>query len=523
MNKGIGSSEIILIAESVAREKNISKEAVLEALEESLRVAARRKYGHESSIKAVIDRRTGDIKIYREMIVVEDNYEPIEISEEELTEEQLADPLRKLNPIKISDAKHKKEDAQVGDVILDQLPPIDLGRVAAQAAKQVISYKVREVERANNYEEFKDRVGKIVSGVIEKTEREGVIIKVGGAEALMPNEYLMPGEKKRLRQGERIRALVYEVNKENRGSQILLSRTHNEFVAELFNQEVPEIYDRIIEIKSIARDPGARAKVAVCSTDPSIDPVGSCVGMRGARVQAVINELGGERIDVIEWANDPATTIINALSPAEVAKVVIDEEGERIEVVVPDDQLSIAIGKRGQNVRLASELIGWEIDVLTEESESKRRNLEFTAVTNKFMSALDLEEILAQLLASEGYSSIQSLADANVADLAAIEGLDEDVAQELISRAQNYAETNVDAQTDLTKAASASAKVNPKVYELDGMTEAIAAELYASDVKTLEDIADLANDELLEKMISTEVSIEVADRIIMSAREKVLF
>ncbi len=514
-----GNVEIISIVEAVAREKNISKDSVFGALEEAIRVAARKKYGQETSVVAEIDRRTGDIKILRKMIVVEDGFQPVEEVEPEEGEEKK----EVINPIFLSDAKHKKTDAQIGDIIFEQLPPIDLGRVAAQSAKQVITYKVKEIEREQNYEEFKDRVGKIVSGVVEKVEHNGVVVKIGSAEAIIRNEDLMREEKSKMKQGERVRALVFEVNKENKGPQILLSRTRKEFLAELFAQEVPEIYDRIIEIKSVARDPGSRAKVAVFTNDPSIDPVGSCVGMRGARVQAVINELNGEKIDIIEWSNDPATTIVNALAPAEVTKVIIDEDNSRIEVVVPDEQLSIAIGRRGQNVRLASDLIGWNIDVLTEDTESKRRAEEFHAVTQKFISALDLEEILAQLLASEGYNSVQEIADSTIAEVASIEGLDESIAEELINRAKEYAKTHADAATNPSLIVSAKSKVHQDVLELNNMNDELAAQLYNAGIKSLADIADLDREEFVEKAGDTGLTSDVIDSIIMAAREKVYF
>ncbi len=526
MNQNFGSSEIILIAEAVAREKNISKDSVIEALEDAIRVAARRKYGHESTIRAEIDRKTGDIKIFREMIVVPDDYVPVEENaEDEKGAENRDESLKSqpnINPILFSEAKHRKPDAVIGDILSEQLPAIDLGRVAAQSAKQVIMYRVKEIERDKNYDEFKDRVGKIVSGVVEKVEHNGIIVKIGSAEAVIRNEFLIRDEKNKIRQGERIRALVYEVNKDNKGPQILLSRTHKEFLAELFAQEVPEIYDHIIEIKSIARDPGSRAKIAVFTTDPAVDPVGSCVGMRGSRVQAVINELSGEKIDVIEWSHDPATTIVNALAPAEVSKVIIDEDNGRIEVVVPDEQLSIAIGRRGQNVRLASMLIGWEIDVLTEEAESKRRGEEFGAVTKKFMEALDVEEILAQLLASEGYSSIQAIADAAQADIAGIEGLDESIAEELITRARDYAATHDDASNN-PAAAGSTGNLDSSVLALPHMTEDFAAKLFSADIKTLEDLADLSRDELLEKVNIKGLNHDLVDAIIMAARDKVYF
>ena len=518
MSTNFGSSEIILIAEAVAREKNIPKDSVLEALEDAIRVAARRKYGHENTIRAEIDRRTGEIRLFREMLVVDENAPVIE-----LTEEEMQDPAAQMAKITLRDAKHKKDDAQIGDIISEPLPPLDLGRVAAQSAKQVITHRVKEIERDRNYNDFKDKVGKIVSGVIEKIERGNVIVKLGSAEAMIKNEFLIKEERMKVRSGDRIRALVYEVNKDSKLPQVQLSRTHKEFLSELFAQEVPEIYDRIIEVKAIARDPGLRSKIAVFSTDPSIDPVGSCVGMRGARVQAVINELNGEKIDVIQWSNDPATLVINALSPAEVTKVIIDEDNSRIEVVVPDEQLSIAIGKRGQNVRLASELVGWNIDVLTEESESKRRTEEFSAITQKFMSALDLEEILAQLLASEGYVSIQDLADAKTSDLANIEGLDEAIAEELITRAKEYAQTHEDAFVAPAAHSTLVAKLDPAILKIEGITEELAIELFQNDVKTLEDLADLARDEFLENAPSSKLSDSEIDKVIMDAREKTYF
>lgn len=525
MNQSFGSAEILLIAEAVAREKNISKDSVIEALEDAIRVAARRKYGHESTIRAEIDRRTGEVRIFREMLVVPDDYVPAE-EEKSAEEESLDEKMKKkqeMNTIILSDAKHKKPDAVLGEVLSEPLPAIDLGRVAAQSAKQVIMYRVKEIERDKNYDEFKDRVGKIVSGVVEKVEHNSVIVKIGSAEAVIRNEFLIRDEKMKIRQGDRIRALVYEVNKENKGPQILLSRTHKEFLSELFAQEVPEIYDRIIEIKSIARDPGSRAKVAVFTNDQSIDPVGSCVGMRGSRVQAVITELNGEKIDVIEWSNDPATTIVNALAPAEVSKVIIDEDNGRIEVVVPDEQLSIAIGRRGQNVRLASQLIGWEIDVLTEDAESKRRAEEFGAVTQKFMEALDVEEILAQLLASEGFSSIQSIADATPADIAAIEGLDEAIAAELISRAKDYSSTHDDANLNPSATPGSTLNLDQGILALPHMTDDFAAKLFSADVKTLEDLADLSRDELIEKVNIKNLNHTLVDAIIMAARDKVYF
>lgn len=522
-SSNMGSTELLMIIDAVAREKNISKDAVAEALEEAVRVAARRKYGHEHSIRAEIDKKTGEIRLFREMLVVDPNAPVEEVIEGEPEEEMMIDGKlrrkREINTISFTDAKVKKPDVELGEIILEPLPPIDLGRVAAQSAKQVISYKVREIERMKQYDEFKDKVGDVVSGVVEKIEYGNVIIRIGSTEALLKKEYVMRTDK--IKQGDRIRALLFEVNPENKGHQILVSRTHDEFLGALFAQEVPEIYDNIIQIKAIARDPGSRAKIAVHSSDSSIDPVGSCVGMRGARVQAVISELGGERIDIIQWAQDPASLVVNALAPAEVSKVIIDEDNKKIEIVVPEEQLSIAIGKRGQNVRLASKLVGWQLDVLTEASESKRRADEFNAVTEKFMSALDLEEILAQLLASEGYTSIQDIADAEVAELGSIEGLDENIAQELINRAKTYAETHEDAATAPVILAEVSvSRLDKNLLALPNMTEELAGKLYHADIRNLVSLADLSHDEFIEKVASSGLTDEQINKMIMTAREQ---
>ena len=537
MSRNFGSSEIILIAEAVAREKNISKEAVIEALEDAIKVAARRKYGHESSIRVDINRRTGEVQLFREFLVVDQAWLDEKAAEEERVRAEIEandgeDPNRRerakekekeLNPVLLDEARIKYPEINLGDVISEPLPPIDLGRVAAQSAKQVITYKVKEIERARNYEEFKDRIGKIVSGVVEKVEFSGVVVKIGGAEAVIPNEYLMRDERKGIKNGERIRALVYEVNQELRGAQVVLSRTHNQFLSELFAQEVPEIYDKVIEIKAVARDPGSRAKIAVFSSDPSIDPVGSCVGVRGARVQAVINELNGEKIDVMPWSSDPATLVVSALAPAEVTKVIIDEDNKVIEVVVPDEQLSIAIGKRGQNIRLASKLVGWNIDVMTEEVESRRRNEEFTAITAKFISALDLEEILAQLLASEGYTSIQDIAEATLKEIADIEGLDEGIAEELISRAQEYSRTHEDAANTPVSVSAAISKLDSKLLQLIEKNEELALKLFNGKVLTLTDLADLASDEFMEQVPDSGLTEENINDLIMKARSQVYF
>ena len=374
---GLGRLELIRIAEAVAQEKGIGVEDVIVAMEQAIQTAARRKYGQEHQIVAEVDRKTGDIGLYREL----------EVSDE------VEDPALQ---IPLTEARERNPAAQVGDHILEPLPPIDLGRISAQSAKQVIVQKVREAERERQYEEFKDRIGEIVVGEVKRTEYGNVLVDLGRAEAILRRDEVQPRET--FRNKDRVRAYVYDVRPEARGPQIFLSRTHPQFMAKLFAQEVPEIYDGIIEIMAVARDPGSRAKIAVVSKDNSIDPVGACVGMRGSRVQAVVNELSGEKIDIIPWSSDPATFVVNALAPAEVSKVVLDEDNRRIEVIVPDAQLSLAIGRRGQNVRLASQLTGWDIDIVTETEDSERRTREFRQLTEYFVSTLNVEEVIAQLL-----------------------------------------------------------------------------------------------------------------------------
>lgn len=416
----VGNPELLQIADAVAREKSIGRDAVLDAMEQAIQVAGRRKYGFKHNIKAEINKRTGEAKLYRVYEVVE----KIDDSENVVTQ------------ISLEDALYHNPKIKVGEFIQEELPPIDLGRVAAQSAKQVIVQKVKEVESDRQYKDFKDRVGEIVNGVVKQNEYGNIIIDIGRDEAVLFKDKVIPGES--FRQGDRIRCYIENVKKSSKGHQIFLSRTHDMFLAGLFSQEVPEIYDRVIEIKSVSREPGSKAKVAVFSSDSSIDAVGSCVGVRGARVQAVINELHGEKIDVIQWSADPATFVISALSPASVAKVVIDEVENRIEAVVPTDQLSLAIGKKGQNVRLASKLLNWRIDVLTEEEESRRRQEEFSNATKLFMEALDVEEVIAQLLAAEGYHKVEEVAYVNSKELLSIEGFENEIVQELSLRAKNY-------------------------------------------------------------------------------------
>src|SRR5262245_46475194 len=381
--------EMLQVADMVAREKGIEREEVLEAMEQAIQKAGRAKYGLEHDIRAEIDRKNGEIKLMRYM--------------------QVADPVENENTqISLGEAQRRNPDAQIGDFITDELPPIDFGRIAAQTAKQVITQRMREAERKRQFEEFKGRVGESVSGTVKRSDYGNVTIDLGGrGEAVIRRDETIPRES--LRPSDRIRAYIYDVREEARGPQIFLSRTHPQFMAKLFTQEVPEIYDNIIEIKAVARDPGSRAKIAVLSHDTSIDPIGACVGMRGSRVQAVVQELQGEKVDIIPWSSNPANFIVNALAPAEVSKVVMDEEGGRVEVVVPDDQLSLAIGRRGQNVRLASQLTGWEIDILTEAQESERRQEEFRSRSQMFMDALDVDDVIAHLLVTEGFTSVEEV------------------------------------------------------------------------------------------------------------------
>jgi N utilization substance protein A len=406
--------ELIQVADVVAREKGIDRDEVLEAMEQAIQKAGRSKYGQEHDIRASIDRQTGEIRLVRCTEVVEE-------VEDDITQ------------ITLEQAQKRDPALSLGDFIVDPLPPIDFGRIAAQTAKQVIVQKVREAERSRQYEEFKDRTGEIVNGIVKRVEFGNVTVDLGRAEAVLRRDELLPRES--FRNGDRVRAYIFDVREEPRGPQIFLSRTHPEFMKGLFRQEVPEIYDGIIEIKAVARDPGSRAKIGVISYDGSIDPVGACVGMRGSRVQAVVGELQGEKIDIVPWSDDPATFVVNALAPAEVAKVVLDEDQRRIEVVVPDEQLSLAIGRRGQNVRLATMLSGWDIDILTEAEESERRQEEFRTRSKIFMDALDIDDVMAHLLVAEGFTSVEEIAYTGLEELTQIEGFVEDIAEELQNRA----------------------------------------------------------------------------------------
>ncbi len=467
--------ELVRIAEAVAREKNIDKQVVLHAMEEAIQRAARSRYGAELDIRAHIDPRTGDTRLYRVRTVVED----VEDEHKEIT---------------LEDARRIKPDAEVGDELRDELPPIEFGRIAAQSPKRGITQRVRGAERERQYQEYKDRVGEIASGVVKRAEFGNVIVDLGRAEAIVPRRESLPRE--HFQPGDRIRAYIHDVRREQKGPQIFLSRTRPEFMARLFAQEVPEIYDGTVEIVAVARDPGSRAKIAVRSHDPSIDPVGACVGMRGSRVQAVVNELQGEKIDIIQWTPDVASFVVNALAPAEVAKVVLDEDAKRIEVVVPEGQLSLAIGRRGQNVRLASQLSGWEIDIMTEEEEAERRQREFTENTELFMKALDMDEMLAQLLASEGFSSVEELAYVDTAEIAAIEGLDEEFATEIQARARDYLEREERQLQERLRELG----VEETLLEVAHMTPEIAvklAEAGEDSVRTVRDLAYCAADDLV--------------------------
>ena len=463
--------ELLQIADAVAREKSIDRAIVITAMEDAIAKAARSRYGAETDVHAGIDAKTGELRLSRHMLVVE----TVENSS---------------NQISLDDAKKRNPAAQVGDTIADTLPPLEYGRIAAQSAKQVIVQKVREAERDRQFIEYKDRIGDIVNGIVKRVEYGNVVVDLGRGEAIVRRDEMLPRET--LRNGDRVRAYIYDVRREPRGPQIFLSRTHPQFMAKLFAQEVPEIYDGIVEVKAVARDPGSRAKIAVISRDSSVDPVGACVGMRGSRVQAVVNELQGEKIDIIPWSQDIATFVVNALAPAEVAKVVLDEDRERIEVVVPDAQLSLAIGRRGQNVRLASQLTGWDIDILTEQEESERRQAEFEKRTKVFMDSLNVDEVVGQLLASEGFTSVEELAFVDAKEVAGIEGFDEDTANELQTRARDYLGA-IEAELDAKRT---ELGVEDALKDIPGVTTAMLVKLGENDVKTVEDLAGCATDDL---------------------------
>jgi N utilization substance protein A len=463
--------ELLQIADAVAREKAIDRGIVIAAMEDAIQKAARSRYGSETEVRAEINPKTGEMRLSRLLLVVDQ-------IENDSTQ------------ISLEDAKKRNPAAQVGDYIAEALPPLEYGRIAAQSAKQVIVQKVREAERDRQYQEYKDRIGDIVNGIVKRVEYGNVVVDLGRGEAIVRRDEMLPRET--FRNGDRIRAFIYDVRREPRGPQIFLSRTHPQFMAKLFAQEVPEIYDGIVEVKAVARDPGSRAKIAVISRDSSVDPVGACVGMRGSRVQAVVNELQGEKIDIIPWTADPANFVVNALAPAEVAKVVLDEDRQRMEVVVPDQQLSLAIGRRGQNVRLASQLTGWDIDIVTEQEESEHRQAEFEKRTKLFIEALNVDEVVGQLLASEGFNSVEELAVVDEKEIAGIEGFDEDTARELQTRARDYLgrqEAELDAKRK-------ELGVEDALKEVPSVTTAMLVKLGENGVKTVEDLAGCATDDL---------------------------
>ena len=473
--------ELLQIAEAVAREKSIDKEVVIEAIEEAIQKGARARYGAEHDIRVRIDPKTGETTVKRVITVIDD--EAVFESEDGVPEEPVG--VRRL-----ADALRSDKDAFVGKTYEEILPPFEFGRVQTQMARQVVTGKVREAERERQYEEFKDRVGEIVNGVVKRVEYGNTVVDLGRGEGIMRRDQSIPRENFNI--GDRIRCYIYDVRRETKGPQILLSRAHGGFMAKLFAQEVPEVYDGVIEIRAVARDPGSRAKMAVVSNDSSIDPVGACVGMRGSRVQAVVAELQGEKIDIIQWSPDEATFIVNGLAPAEVSKVVMDEEDERVEVVVPDEQLSLAIGRRGQNVRLASQLTGWQIDIMTESQESERRQREFTERTALFQEALDVDEVIAQLLVTEGFASVEDVAYVDASEVAAIEGFDEDTADEIQTRAREYLDKEA-AEYDAKRKALG---VEDGLLEIDGVTLPMAVALGEGDVKSVEDLAGLIPDDL---------------------------
>ena len=467
-------AELLAIANSVASEKMIDKSIVIEAMEEAIQKSARNRYGAENDIRAKLDPRTGDLRLWRVVEVVE----------------EVEDYFKQVD---LKQAEKLQSGSKLGDFIVDPLPPVDLGRIDAQSAKQVIFQKVRDAERDRQYEEFKDRVGEVITGVIKSVEFGHVIVNLGRAEGVIRRDQQIPREAARV--GERVRAIVLRVERQNRGPQIFLSRAHPEFMKKLFAQEVPEIYDGIIQIKAAARDPGSRAKIGVISHDSSIDPVGACVGMKGSRVQAVVQELQGEKIDIIPWSEDTATFVVNALQPATVSRVVIDEEESRIEVVVPDDQLSLAIGRRGQNVRLASQLTGSQIDIMTEAEASEKRQKEFAERSKMFEDELDVDETLSQLLVAEGFTELEEVAYIDMNELAAIEGFDDELAEELQSRAQEALDRREEAAREERRALG----VEDAIAELPHLTEAMLVTLGKGGIKTLDDVADLATDELIAK------------------------
>ncbi|MEE8351598.1 MAG: transcription termination factor NusA [Rhodospirillales bacterium] len=488
--------ELIEVAEAVARDKGIDREEVLGAMELAIQKAGRSKYGHEHDIRANINRSTGEIALARYVEIID-------------TSDEIENEAAQMG---LEEAKKKESTAEPGDYLVEGLPPIDFGRIAAQTAKQVIVQHVREAERSRQFDEYKGRIGEVVNGLVKRIEYGNVVVDLGRAEAMLRRDESIPRE--HFNTGDRVRSYILDVREESRGPQIFLSRTHPQFMSAMFAQEVPEIYDGIIEIKAVARDPGSRAKIAVLSNDSSIDPVGPCIGMRGSRVQAVVGELQGEKIDIIQWSPDTAAFIVNALAPAEVAKVVLDEETKRIEVVVPDEQLSLAIGRRGQNVRLASQLSGWDIDIMTETAESERRTEEFKVRSQMYVETLDVDEVIAHLLVTEGFSSVEEVAFVPVEDLIDIEGFDEEISEELRQRARAYLASKDEALVKRRK----ELKVSDELAEVEGVSPELLVALGENGIKARDDLADLASDELIEFAPPGTLKEAKANAIIMAAR-----
>ncbi|MDR2681432.1 MAG: transcription termination factor NusA [Holosporaceae bacterium] len=484
--------ELLQISDAVAREKGLEKEKILEAMESAIQKAARSKYGHEHDIRVSIDRKSGEVSILKCLTV-----------KEEVENEFLE--------ISLEDAQKIDENVTVDSVLSSRLPPINFGRVAAQVGRQIITQKIREAEREKQYDEFIGRVGEIISGVVKRAEYNSVTLDIGRTEAIIKKDQLIP--KENFRVGDRVRAYIADVSRETNGPQIFLSRTHPQFLAKLFWQEVSEIYDGVIEIKSVARDPGSRAKIAVYTADSSIDPIGACVGIRGSRVQNIIQELQGEKIDIVLWSDDPATFAVNALAPAEVSKVVMDEENRKFEVLAPDNQLSLAIGRRGQNVRLASQLIGWNVTVVSETEATEKRNQEYHQQSKVFMDILDCDEVIAYLLVTEGFSEIEELACITKEELASIEGFDENLADELISRAKNYL---VEQEKEVSQKIK-KLKIDKKIIAIGLLSDKMLLQLAAKNILKLDDLADLSADELVE--IVPDLDKDIANEVIMKARE----
>ena len=493
--------EMLQVANNVAQEKSIDKDSVFEAMEMALEKAARVKYGLERDIRVSINRDSGDIKLKSYLEVVE------ELNEEEQQKQ-----------ITLNEAKIIQPEIKIGEFIIKELPPLDMGRVAAQNAKGVIIQKVREADKSRQYEEYKDKMGEIAVGVVKRTEFGNLIVDLGKNEAIIKREELIPREA--FKNGDRVRSYIYDVKEDNKGYQIFLSRTHPQFLSHLFKQEVPEIYEGIIKIKSVARDPGSRAKISVYTEDSTIDPVGACVGMRGSRVQAVVNELQGEKIDIVMWSDNQATFLANSLAPAEVSKIFLYEEKNKVEVVIPDEQLSLAIGRKGQNVKLASSLTNLEIDILTEEEESERRQEEFKVKTQMLTECLDVEDVISQLLVTEGYVSVEGIASENAENLEKIEGFDKDLSLELISRATNYL-----TKQDAEDVKIIKEKINDnELISLEGMNNKMLSLLAINNILTLNDFADLASFELIDKQDgifkNLDIEEELINKMIMKAREK---